>query len=134
MSKPTECSFGGRVAVLTCLVALGTIETGCTEIAEPEKLETVTQVQTGTTMNTPAETNEWAVRLVPGTDGKLFAEQHGAVYVGTVGTLPDTYLLRYPDEQSHDAKSKALKEDARVLWSELQVTRQWTKKPQQPAQ
>lgn len=73
-------------------------------------------------------TDEWAVRLKPGTDPRALAEEYGAIYLGPVGSLKNTWLLRRPGFNLPDSQDP-LRHDLRVVWLERQLRRQMQKKP-----
>lgn len=70
-------------------------------------------------------TDEWAVRLMPGTDPRAVAEDYGAVFLGPVGSLADVWRIRRPGFRPEGRDPLAC--DPRVTWIERQVQRHYEK-------
>lgn len=68
----------------------------------------------------PVVTDEWAMRLKPGTDPRLIANRYRAEYIGPIGSLKDTWLIRRPAFNRPDSEDP-LRQDSRVLWLQRQV-------------
>lgn len=56
----------------------------------------------------PLGANAWAVQLRAGADAAALARRVGAELVGPVATLPDTWLLRFPDGGMQPAQAAGL--------------------------
>ena len=68
----------------------------------------------------PIATDEWAIRLHAGTDPEVLANEYEAIFLGAIGSLQDTWLLRRPGFDLPDS-SDPLRQDKRVLWLERQI-------------
>jgi len=89
------------------------------------KLHTHTKQAKGAPVSSAVATDQWAVRLVAGTDPHEVAARHGAVVIGPVAMLPDTWLLQIAGSNTREPLAAAsLRDEPRVVWSEQQMARQ----------
>ena len=76
----------------------------------------------------PQITNQWAIKLAPGTDPEALAKEYGAKLLKPIGSLKDTWLLQRPDPSLPDNRDP-LRQDNRVLWLERQFKHKVYKRP-----
>ncbi len=70
-----------------------------------------------------APTDQWAVRLAPGTDADALAASQGFINAGQIGTLDGWYLFRAADGQTTDGtRSFGLRSAPGVLQAQQQFT------------
>jgi subtilisin-like proprotein convertase family protein len=78
----------------------------------------------------PILTDEWAVILQAGADPLAVAASLGMEYIGPVGELPNTYLLRAAGSESQGERSNQLRSGLSqlrdVVWFEQQVATQYS--------
>lgn len=88
-------------------------------VTSPEKLALLASQE-----NAGALTDLWAVILEPGVNPQAFAATLGFEYVGPVGELPNTYLLRKPETDlslaAAQSASSTLSDSSAVVWYEQQ--------------
>jgi len=69
-------------------------------------------------------TDHWAVRLAPGSDPDQTANEMGAINVGQIASLPNTYLFTIPNSASLTLVTRTrFKKKSTVVWTQQQVRR-----------
>jgi len=68
----------------------------------------------------PILTDNWAIRLQKGVDPRLFSDEYGAVFLGAIGSLSDTWLIQRPGFDLPDNRDP-MRQDSRILWLERQI-------------
>ena len=79
-------------------------------------------------MDKPVLTDNWAIRLQTGTDPRALAQDYGAVFLGSIGSLSDTWLIQRPGFDlpgDHDP----MRQDSRILWIERQIKQKMHHRP-----
>jgi subtilisin-like proprotein convertase family protein/subtilisin family serine protease len=69
-------------------------------------------------------TDQWAVRLSPGSNPNETARLMGASNLGQIASLPNTYLFMVPDSASFTQTTRTrVKKASNVIWTQQQVRR-----------
>jgi len=75
-------------------------------------------------VHTRIPTDQWAVKLSPGSDPEKTAQSLGAINKGTIANLSDTYLYEIPESALHAQNTrKRIKQNSNIIWIQQQVRR-----------
>ena len=74
--------------------------------------------------NTRIQTDQWAIKISPTIDPDLIARDMGAINLGQIANLKDTYLFTIPHSSSLTQNTnKRIKKNRSIIWFQQQVKR-----------